>query len=230
MAALRQKNMSDNAIAKEVLEGGKPTGSSPVIASEDVQKWKMPDVATGVAAPQGMLTAGGMEKIQKQAYEEGFAQGKQAGLAAAQADVQTLLSGLEPAHKDVDDSMVQELTELAITIARQLVRRELHVDPGEIIHIVQEAVAQLPTVSQGVIIHLHPEDAAILRETTATSGDSEQRLSIIEDTSMARGDCRVSTDISTIDSSLETRLNAVVSKMLGGERENDTSDNNRTPA
>lgn len=226
--------MSDNAIAKQILEGGRPTGNpgSRVIASEDVQdlkKWQMPDMATGTAGPQSMLTAGGMEKIQKQAYEEGFAQGRQAGLVAAQADVQTLLSGLEPAHKDVDDSMVQELTELAITIARQLVRRELHADPGEIIHIVQEAVTQLPTVSQGVIIHLHPEDAAILRETTATSGDAEQRLSIIEDASMTRGDCRVSTDTSTIDSSLENRLNAVVSKMLGGEREDDANDHNRTP-
>ncbi len=225
--------MSDASIAKQVLEEGKPAANprSRVIASEDaegLQKWQMPDVATGMAA-QGMLTAGGMEKIQKQAWEEGFAQGRQAGLAAAQADVQTLLSGLEPAHKEVDDSMVHELTELAVTIARQLVRRELHVDPGEIIHIVQEAVAQLPTVSQGVIIHLHPEDVTILRETT-TSSDTEQRLTIIEDASMARGDCRVSTESSNIDSSLETRLNAVVSKMLGGEREDDASGNDHTPA
>jgi len=224
--------MSDNAVAKEVLEEGKPAGKprSRVITGEDAQepqKWQMPDMATG-AAPKGMLTAGGMEKIQQQAYDEGFAQGRQAGMAAAQADVQTLLSGLEPAHKDVDDSMVQELTELAIAIARQLVRRELHADPGEIIHIVQEAVAQLPTVSQGVIIHLHPEDAAILRETTAGSGDSEQRLTIIEDASMKRGDCRVSTDVSSIDAGLETRLNAVVSEMMSDERENDASGRNRT--
>ena len=65
--------------------------------------------------------------------------------------------------------------QLAVTIARQLVRRELRIDPAQVIAIIRETVALLPAAARDVRVHLHPEDAAVVREKLATP-DGRSRL------------------------------------------------------
>ncbi len=51
--------------------------------------------------------------------------------------------------------------------------------------------------------------------------DGEQAMQIVEDPVQNRGGCRVFTDTSQIDSTVESRLNAVIAKVLGGQRSSD---------
>ena len=50
-----------------------------------------------------------------------------------------------------------------MALARQIVRRELKTDPTQIIGIIREAIAALPVAARDVRVHLHPEDAAVVR-------------------------------------------------------------------
>jgi flagellar assembly protein FliH len=78
-------------------------------------------------------------------------------------------------------------------------------------------VALLPASARGVRVHLHPEDAAVVREKLAAPA-AERAWSIVEDPVMTRGGCRVTTETAQIDARLETRLNTVITTLLGDER------------
>jgi len=93
----------------------------------------------------------------------------------------------------------------------------LRIDPSQVIAIIRETMALLPAATRDVRLHLHPDDAALVRERLAQP-QSERAWTVIEDPVMGRGGCRVTTDHSLIDARLETRLGAVISQVLGDER------------
>lgn len=173
-----------------------------------------------------LLTANQMEHIQKQAHEEGFARGLADGQKAAQQEMQqklqslaAILATLNAPLKELDDRIEEELVTLAMTAARLIVRREIKTESGQVMAAVREAIATLPAAARQVRVHLHPDDAQIVREHLM-SGD-EQAWKLVEDPLLARGGCKVLTDTSVIDASVEARLMAIMAAALGGERSDD---------
>ena len=55
----------------------------------------------------------------------------------------------------------------------------------------------------------------------ASAPDAQPMWRIVEDPVLTRGGCRVESESSQIDARLETRIGAVVSRLLGGERSED---------
>jgi len=97
------------------------------------------------------------------------------------------------------------------------VRRDLRIDPTQVIGIVRETVALLPASARGVRVVLHPEDAALVRQRLPATGP-DSAWSISEDPVLARGDCRVLTEFAQIDARIESRLNEALSALLGEDR------------
>lgn len=186
------------------------------------------------------LTLEQLEAIQKEAYDEGFNIGKEEGLAAGhkegmeqamKAGAKQIAAEVQRLHQiiqafteplaEVDERVEEELVALAVAIARQLVRRELKTDPKQIVGVVREAMSALPAQARNVRIHLHPEDAAIVREHLLIGDRDEEAWRLVEEPLLTRGGCRIHTEHSQVDATVEKRLNAVVSTLLGGEREDD---------
>lgn len=207
-----------------------------VIPIEDViTRWDLPsvngEVVQGRRPGAGGKTVAELEAIEHATYEEAFAAGRAAGLAAAQAETQksidqlkaqvvrldAVLATLAKPLEELDKQVESQLVSLALTIARQLVRRELKTDPSQVIAVIRETVGMLPAAVRDVRVHMHPEDAAVVREKLATPGQ-DRAWTIVEDPVMTRGGCRVTTDTAQIDARLETRIGAVVSSILGDER------------
>lgn len=192
--------------------------------------WQPPSMGgaqDGAAANANLLTAAQIEQVQQQAYEEayaaGFEEGRAAGVEQAKAKVkelERLLQALGKPFEELDDQVEQELVALAISLVRQLVRRELRADPGQIIAVVREAMGLLPVASRNIRVHLHPEDAALVREALSIS-EEDRTWSIVEDPILNRGGCKVTTDYSQVDASLETRLAQFFAQVFGGQRESD---------
>jgi flagellar assembly protein FliH len=134
-------------------------------------------------------------------------------LAALDAIIGTLARPLEQLDAEVET----ELTRLALAVAKHLVRRELKIEPAQIIGIVRHTVALLPLASRNIKVHLHPDDAAVVREKLARP-QGEQEWQLIEDPLMARGGCRVTSDNSSIDARFETAVAAALSGLLGDDR------------
>jgi flagellar assembly protein FliH len=197
-----------------------------VSLSEVFTVWTAPDM-NAPAAAQNPPTVGGLVDLQAEAYKEAFAQGLAEGREAGRGDVRAqverlsgMLHALAQPFEQLDADVERELLTLAMALARQIVRRELKTDPSQIIGIIRDAIAELPVAAREVRVHLHPEDAAVVREHLAPTS-SERAWTIIEDPVMARGGCQITTANSRIDARLETRLNTIVSELLGAERHTD---------
>jgi flagellar assembly protein FliH len=144
----------------------------------------------------------------------------QARLTALDAKVQQLdaiLQFLSRPLQELDGQVENELTQLALVVGKQLARRELAVDPAQVIAIIRESLGQLPASARDVRVHLHPEDAVVVREKLAAP-TSERAWTVVEDPTLSRGGCVVRTDNSQIDARLESRVHALVTSTFGAER------------
>lgn len=215
-----------------------------IILADDAEKyvgWTEPQVegriasdnADGVRPP----TANEMQSLHKAAYDEGFGmgrkegreQGYKEGSAQAKAESQelfnqlgSLFNALATPVSQLDEELENSLATLTLAIARQLIRREIKTNPGEIVAIVREAVKALPISARNPTIYLHPEDIQLVRNALSL-GEDEKTYRLEEDLLLTRGDCRVETDSSYINATIEGRLSAIAANMLGAERQQEES-------
>ncbi|MGR8921691.1 MAG: FliH/SctL family protein [Gammaproteobacteria bacterium] len=191
-------------------------------------------IVTDAGGKASMPTAGQLEAMHKQAYEEGFAAGQAEGyqhgeqLAAADAArrvamLDTMLGELVEPLARFDDELVDTIAELALLIARHMVRRELRADPGEVVGVVRETLRHLPVASRATTVKLNPDDVDLVREALSL-GDEGSGCRLSPDPLITRGGCVIDTETSRIDATVEGRLAAIASRMFGGEREGDRND------
>jgi flagellar assembly protein FliH len=214
----------------------RPPGTAPrPIAAQAaaVERWSMPEVGGPIVgrSPDAKKSAPNSVDLLREALQESAARGYQAGLAKAQAESQASLDALAARVKQLDsllqllgqplaqlDTEVEkELLRLTLAVGKQLARRELRIDPTQVIGIIRESLSLLPAAAREVRIHLHPEDAATVRERLAEPSN-ERAWTIVEDPTLTRGGCIVRTETSQIDVRVESRVNAVIANAMGEER------------
>jgi len=203
----------------------------PMAASaEAVQRWAMPEMEGPVVGRPRDDRRNGPDAARLQ-RQEAEARGYEAGMAKAQAETQARLAALDARLQqldsilqllgrplqDLDGRVESELTQLALTVGKQLARRELKLDPAQVIAIIRESLGQLPIAAREVRVHLHPEDAATVRERLSAP-TNERAWTIVEDPTLSRGGCIVRSESSQIDARLESRVHAVMTNALGEER------------
>lgn len=192
-----------------------------------------PEIIIEEEPPAPTLTVEEIEAIQKQAHAEGFALGKQEGFQAGfvegskkgyeenvhvievrTAQLVSLLESLSHPFKLLDEQVEQTLADLSVKIAKQILHREIELDSGQVIAAVKAAVAALPMASQKVTLYLHPEDAELVRFNLGLD-ETPSTWVIVEDASLTRGGCKVDTEVSHIDATIENRLDAVLETLFG---------------
>jgi flagellar assembly protein FliH len=208
--------------------------------SEPVARWDLPTVEGASMPRPGVKGVNVMHLsiVEREAWEHGFKDGHVEGVRKGEAELakrinevnvkiaalDAIIGTLAKPLEDLDAQVESELTRLALTVAKHLVRRELKIDPTQVIGIIRATVALLPLAARNIRVHLHPDDAAIVREKLAQpSGDQQWQIS--EDPLMARGGCRVTADNSSIDARFETAVAATLSGLLGDERAERPQDN-----
>jgi flagellar assembly protein FliH len=195
-------------------------GAHARTAAKPIERWSLPAV-------EGPLAS----SVRDQRAEHDSARGYHEGLTRAQAEMAPrleelaarvrrldgVLQLLAAPLKALDDQVERQLLELAFAVGKQLARRELSAAPAQVVAILRECLEQLPLAARDVRVHLHPEDAAIVRERLAVPAE-ERAWSLIEDPTLARGGCLVRSDSSQIDARFESRVNAVLASALGEQR------------
>lgn len=204
--------------------------TDPAAGMATLQAWRAP-VLDGASLPAHRRSSEEQREASRRQYTAAEAEGRAAGLAAARKEIDARLKALDAqaaslamaldalsrplAH--VDDEVHEQVAQLALQVARALLRRELKTDPSQVIGIVRETVALLPASTRGVRIVLHPGDAALVRERLVTPGP-EAAWTIVDDPMLGRGDCRVHTDYAQLDARVETRLHEALTALVGEER------------
>lgn len=197
--------------------------------------WAIPAVQSSHIVNRGTGESGSVSgnlraRLDQQKQDEGYEKGYQNGMAEAAKVVnkqrqtvrhlEQLLCTLNEPFDELDRQVEQELVTLAIAIAQQIIRREIKINPDQIMAVIREALEVLPSASRNIKISLHPEDASVVNQLNTISSENQQWL-LVEDATLMRGGCKVTTDTSQIDASIESRLAAIFAQILGGEREQD---------
>jgi flagellar assembly protein FliH len=206
--------------------------SDPKLAAAQaaIHRWSLPEMEGPVLGGRIREDRAGAEAISA-ALAASEARGYQAGMARAQAEMQSRMEALDAGVKQLssilellarpleqlDSEVEKELLQLALAVGKQLARRELRVDPAQIIGIIRESLAQLPAAARDIRVHLHPEDATTVRERLTVT-NNERAWSMIEDPTLSRGGCIIRTEVSQVDVRLESRISAVIASALGEER------------
>jgi flagellar assembly protein FliH len=206
--------------------------SEPDLAAP-VARWDLPAVEGASLPRPGAKGVNVMHLsiVEREAWAHGFKDGHVEGVRKGEAELakrinevnvkiaalEAILGTLARPLDELDAQVETELTRLALTVGKHLARRELKIEPAQIIGIIRHTVALLPLASRNIKVHLHPDDAAVVREKLARpQGDHEWQIT--EDPLMARGGCRVTSDNSSIDARFETAVAATLSGLLGDER------------
>jgi flagellar assembly protein FliH len=198
-----------------------------------IERWSLPVVEGNVIGRpiDERKAAAAAEAIARVAREQSEARGYEAGMAKAKAEMDGQVNELK-AHiqrldkllqfmsrplEELDADVEKMLLQLTLTVGKQLARRELRIDPAQVIAIIRESLQDLPTAAREARVHLHPEDASIVRERLAEPSN-ERAWRIVEDPTMSRGGCIVKTETSRIDARLESRISTIIANVLGDER------------
>ena len=196
------------------------------VAVHPLRTMRGPIAGRDSTVASALLTSEEMAQLHQDAYSNAYADAhaqasREAQIESARRAVafQHLCDGLARPLAEIDDEVVERVAELAVSIARHLVRRELKTHPGEVIGLVREAMRQLPFATRCARIHLHPEDAALVQQALNLGSESGWQLEA--DPLVTRGGCIVNTESSRIDAQVESRIAAIAAKMFGGERESD---------
>lgn len=204
------------------------------------QRWELPtfDMAQEVeATPAATLpTAAEVEHIHQQAREEGYQAGYAEGEQRAREEEQAareekqkaleegqkaleeaqrlaeMMEALEKELQQVDQEVAQNLLDLSMEMARQMLQQALKVKPELLLGIVNKAISELPHFNQHAHLILHPADAELVRSKIGEQLD-HTGWKIFEDTQIERGGCRVETAHSQIDASLPTRWKRIISSI-----------------
>ncbi len=178
--------------------------------------------------------AAGLEK----GYQEGFAKGREAGYADgaktgtaegreqgerdgrehAQLQVQALEQRLDAVMESLvlpirqhQGSIEEALVQLATTVAKAVIQRELTQDSSHIFQVVRQAMAALPSTTETIRINANPQDMDALKESL-TRLDVATKL--VEDAAISPGGCRVETRYSVVDFTVEKRFEQAVQSLL----------------
>jgi len=189
--------------------------SSNIIPKEQLsayQRWELNSLDGSARTTVPLPTAEEVENTHQQAYQEGFAAGYRDGKGKVDAELARLaqlMSALDGALSQFDETLTQNLLSLALDVARQMLREALRVRPELVLPVIREAVNSLPQASQHPHLKLHPEDAALVRSLMADELN-HFHWKLIEDVRVERGGCRVETTNSEIDATMENRWKRIL--------------------
>jgi len=164
----------------------------------------------------------GVEKGRQEGFEAGFAEGREQGteqgLVETRKEVDVKLDRLEHLLGELlipiqrhENEIETALVNLTTVLARAIVFRELSLDSSHIAEVVRCAMASLPSTTENVRVHVHPDDCQWVSEV---AGKFEAATSIVEDASILRGGCKLETRHSLVDFTVEKRFQKAIQGML----------------
>ena len=188
----------------------------------------IPAAAPGIELP----TAAELEEIREAARAEGYAEGREEGLlegrttghneafeagqqetAEEMAQLRAIAATFSNAVAAADETIAADVLDLALHLARSMVRSALDIRPELVIPSVREAIDYLPVLQAPAVLALNPDDIDIVRAALSDELD-KGGWRVVADPQIGRGGCKVDTASNQIDAQAAARW-ARISHALG---------------
>lgn len=177
------------------------------------------------AGPSSQRLEALREEEKEEAYQRGYHEGVEAGRRQALKEVGPNLEASVQVVKEMEefrDLLVEQLqdnvTALALAVARRLLDREVEADPEVVEELVRNALSHFP-LDSAVRIRLNPHDLSAIsqegpEDRSPVAAGREVRW--IPDDTLARGGCVVEGPERIVDGRVETALERIYRKVSHG--------------
>ncbi len=150
---------------------------------------------------------------------EGYAQGLESGHAEGTAQIHEQAARLDAlaqacagALNDLEAEVGQSLIQLAIRIAEQVLHDQLREHPDHILAVVRDVLQSRPEPGSPLNLRLNPDDLGMVNTVLQQSPDHAS-YRLIADERITRGGCLAETVLGSVDATLETRWQRIVSAL-----------------
>ena len=150
------------------------------------------------------------DQIKESAAKEGY----KAGLEEARNDILDFVSE----KKEVFEYIAPDILEIAVDIARKIIKKEIEQDPEAIISMILEVMENLSKEETKITIKVNPMEADLVREElpkALTAKGTEARITVVSDDSVSSGGCIFVTNNGIIDAGLETQIEILKEALKG---------------
>lgn len=207
--AAREAAAAEQAAQAAEMERQAAAAAAQAEVAAEVQQTAEPEAEAAPAIP--LPTAEEIDAIHQQAQREGFEAGLEAGRLAAEDETHRLkavLETLEGMAARFETELAEQTLDLALVIARQLVRETVTTDRSLLLPLVREALAGLPPVKAPARLVLNPDDLAAL-EGLLTVELPQEVWRLVPDPQMEAGGCRIDTANTRIELTLAQRWSSL---------------------
>ena len=160
------------------------------------------------------------EQEKQRAFDEGY----QDALKKVQSEweerlalIDNISNVLNHPLQEIDKVIQEKTAELALCIAKQIVKRELTIDSGQIVSAVKQAIDLIPKDGEKINLHINPKDVEHVNQIFS-GDDASNKYNIIQDPSIDVGGCRASTDYSLVDLTVEKQISCIAAQIFGDQR------------
>lgn len=163
-----------------------------------------------------------LSEIERDAFAKGYEQGERSGMEAggrrAEAMLRRMTSTLEELgtlRQQMIQQAERQMVQLALTIAKRILRREVTLDPDLTVAMARVALDRLGE-SSGATIRLHPEEYAIAMAGAQDEWESKQ-VTVVSDDTISRGGCRIESAFGFVEASVEAQFEEIERIVLAEE-------------
>jgi len=154
-----------------------------------------------------------IQRVEREAYDRGRAEGFIAGKDKAAAELQPVLEQLGRSLAELAlqrpkmrKCAEQDLIKLAFAIARRVLHRELTLDPESISGLIKVALEKLQS-REVTRVRTHPDYEGVIRTLLERYGAPQ--MEVARDASLQRGDVIFETPHGALDASIEAQLREI---------------------
>ena len=210
-AAASQRARPEPAAAQQAA---RPAPRRPVVGGVPGEEPE-PAPQAEASAPSGPS----VDELVNEARQVGYQDGYRNGLAALESYKQTQAAQMAvymndhvgalagDFHKRLD-SLEQQLAGriagVALELARQVVRAELHQNPEVVVDVSEQALSALLTSARQIVLRLNPEDFSPSQGQLSDVMEA-RGARLVADPAITRGGCLVESDIAVVDATVEAR-------------------------
>ncbi len=175
----------------------------------------------------------GFEQGRREGYQAGAAQGRQDGYDSGRGQglqqgreegrretlvsfdslagpLDAALSALKSVQEDYQAAVRREVVDLVAKVARQVIRCELALQPVQLLALVDETLAAMPPVREGIEVYLNPGE---LQRILEIDPERARGWSLIADARLEPGECRVHAGGHEADAGCRQRLEACMEQL-----------------
>ena len=194
------------------------------------ESWSFGDVSAGAApgpaareadAPidPAELHAQQLRAARQSGYQDGYRDGlvalegfKQSFASQTTTQVGALVRSVGEQLDALQQEMARALAATATALARQVLRSELAARPECVTQVAEQALDALLLSARHIVLRVHPDDHALVALGSAEAL-AARGARLVADPLVARGGCRLDSDIGLVDASIDERWRRAVASL-----------------